>query len=29
MAQATGAEILEELGYQLRLSAPQRAAFFD
>jgi len=29
MAQATGAEILEELGYQLRLSPAQRAAFFD
>jgi oleate hydratase len=29
MAQATGAEIMEELGYQLRLSPAQRAAFFD
>jgi oleate hydratase len=29
MAQATGAEILEELGHQLRLSPAQRTAFFD
>jgi oleate hydratase len=29
MAQATGAEILEELGHHLRSSQVQRAAFFD
>ena len=29
MANATGAEILEELAHQLRLSPAQRTAFFD